>query len=98
MSHSLKVAAVLTAKPGQEEALKELLLTLIGPSRAEEGNLRYDLWQDQANPGQFLLDELYTGQAAIASHRETPHFRNYLAKINDLATRTAFVLDAVQVA
>jgi quinol monooxygenase YgiN len=71
---------------------------MIAPSRAEAGNLRYDLWTDQSSPGRFVLDELYADSAAIAAHRASPHFQNYLSKIGDLAERTALALDPVAVA
>ena len=45
-----------------------------------------------------MLDELYADDAAIAAHRASPHFQDYLARINDLAERTAVVLDPVSVA
>ncbi|WP_246553009.1 putative quinol monooxygenase [Sphingopyxis soli] len=97
MPEHVKVVAALTARPGQVDALKALLESMIAPSRAEPGNLRYDLWQDQADPGRFLFDELYIDAAANAAHRETPHFQAYLAQINDLADRTAFALTPVDV-
>ena len=45
----------------------------------------------------FVLDELYVDSEAVAAHRETRHFRNYLGKINDLAERTSMVLTSVDV-
>ncbi|MGN6094711.1 MAG: putative quinol monooxygenase [Bosea sp. (in: a-proteobacteria)] len=57
-----------------------------------------DAGQDQADSSRFVLDELYVGHAAVTAHRQTPHFVNYLSRINDLAERNAFVLDAVEVA
>jgi quinol monooxygenase YgiN len=98
MAHPVKITAILTAKPGKTEALTALLAGMVAPCRAEPGNLRWDIWQDQADPDRFVLDELYTDNAAIAAHRATPHYQNYFAHINDLADRTALVLDAVQVA
>lgn len=95
---SIKIMAILSARPGREEQLRALLDGMTAPSRAEAGNLRYDLWQYQAETGRFVLDELYADQAAVAAHRETPHFKHYLSEINDLAERTALVLDAVDVA
>lgn len=94
----VKIVAVLTAKPGKAEALFALLSGMLAPSRGEAGNLRYDLWRDQANAERFVLDELYVDDAAIAAHRETAHFRDYLSKIGDLAERSAFVLDGVSLA
>lgn len=98
MAIPVKIVALLVAKAGKAEDLKALLHGMVAPCRAEPGNLRWDIWQDQANSDRFVLDELYTDNAAITAHRETPHFKNYFAKINDLADRTAVVLDAVQVA
>lgn len=98
MTNPVKIVAILAARTGKAEELTALLVGMTAPSRAEPGNLRYDLWCDQANPDRFVLDELYTGNDAIAAHRETPHFKNYLSRINDLAERTPFVLDPVQVA
>lgn len=93
----MKIVAILTARPGKAEALRALLDGMLTPSRAEAGNLRYDLWVDQADPNRFVLDELYRDNAAIAAHRASPHFQDYLSKINDLAERVAVVLDAVVV-
>ncbi|MFC3676751.1 putative quinol monooxygenase [Ferrovibrio xuzhouensis] len=98
MPNPVKIVAVLTAKPDQAVALRALLDGMLASSRAEPGNLRYDLWQDQADPARFVLDELYRDAAAVAAHRETAHFRAYLAKINDLAERTAMVLAPLAIA
>lgn len=98
MTGNVKTVAVLTARPGKAEALRALLGGLIEPSRAEPGNLRYDLWSDPAAPGRFVLDELYIDYVAVESHRATPHFQHYLANITDLGDRSAWTLDAVAVA
>jgi quinol monooxygenase YgiN len=97
MANPVKIVAILVARPGKTDALKALIDGMIGPSRAEPGNLRWDVWQDQADPARFVLDELYTDNAAIAAHRQTPHFLDYLAKIGDVAERTSMVLDAVEI-
>ncbi|WP_258046469.1 putative quinol monooxygenase [Sphingomonas folli] len=54
---------------------------------------RYDLWIDQAEPGRFVLNELYTDADALAAHRASAHFQTYLASINNLAERSAFTLN-----
>lgn len=95
---TVKIMAILTARPGKAEALRALLDGMLAPSRAEPGNLRYDLWQDQGDPARFAIDELYRDADAVAAHRATPHFQNYLAHIGDLADRSSLVLDPVDVA
>ncbi|MDC7789403.1 putative quinol monooxygenase [Rhodoplanes sp. TEM] len=98
MSHPVKIVALLVAKPGQAEALKALVDTMVEPSRAEPGNLRWDVWQVQGDPGRLVLDELYVDAAAVASHRETPHFKAYVAAVGDVAERTSMLLDPVRIA
>ncbi len=98
MPHPVKIIAVLIARPGKADALRALLDGMLAPSRSEPGNLRYDLWQDQADPTCFALDELYLDDDAVAAHRATPHFQDYLSRIGDLAERTSRVLDPAAVA
>lgn len=98
MTTPRKIIAILIAKRGMAEELRALLDGMVIASRAEPGNLQYDLWRDHADADRFVLEELYTDDAAVAAHRATPHFENYLSKINDLAERTAIVLDPLEVA
>ena len=94
----VKIIAILVARPGKSGELRSLLEDMLAPSREEPGNLRYDLWQDQADPDRFVLDELYADHDAVAAHRATPHFQAYASAINDLADRTALALAPVAVA
>ena len=55
MSANVKIVAILTAHEGKAGALHALLDGMVAPSRAEAGNLRYDLWEDQAQPGRFVI-------------------------------------------
>jgi quinol monooxygenase YgiN len=98
MPTEVKIVALLDAKAGKSDALWVLLQGILTPSCAEPGNLRYDLWQDQADPDRFVMDELYKGKAAIAAHRATPHFEDYLARIGDVAERQILLLNPVNVA
>lgn len=95
MRTNVKIIATLIARPGQAEALRVLLDGMVAATRSEPGNLRYDLWRDRADPGCFVLDELYVDTAAVEAHRATPHFQDYLRQIGELAERTARVLDPV---
>ncbi len=97
MSNTVKIVAIFTAASGKAAELRALLDGMTGPSRAEPGNLRYDLWQDQSDPARFVLDELYTDVAAIAAHRATPHFQAFLTRIGNLAERNSILLDGLDV-
>lgn len=97
MSSPVKIVGILTALPDKAEELQALLLDLQGPSRAEPGNLRWDIWQDQANPDRFILDELYASQDDVAAHLGTPHFQDYVGRVKDLADRTPMILSPINV-
>ena len=92
-----KITAILTARPGKAADLQALLVGMAPLCRAEPGNLRWDVWRDQTQGECYVLDELYLDAAAAEAHRKTPHYQDYLAKIPQLADRTAWVLDAVEV-
>jgi len=97
MDTRAKTIAFLVAKPGQEAALEDLLRHLARASRAEPGNLGYEIWRDRDEPRRFVLDELYTGDEAVVAHRATAHFQDYLSRIGDLAERQAVVAHPVDV-
>ena len=98
MTGKVKTVGILTAHPGKEAQLRSLLEGLIGPSRSEPGNLRYDLWTDPSDPAVFVLDELYVDADAVAAHRASRHYQQYRANIGALADRRALSLQAVVVA
>src|SRR3546814_11169202 len=89
MTSHIKIIAVLTARPGKAEALRILLDGMLAPSRAEPGNLRYDLWVDPAQPGRYVLDGLYGNADAVAAPRASTPFHAYLAAMHDPAERNA---------
>jgi quinol monooxygenase YgiN len=65
---------------------------MIAPTRAEPGNLLYDLWQATDGRKRFILDEPYVDEAAAASHRNSAHFRDCFQQIRDMADREAIVM------
>jgi quinol monooxygenase YgiN len=50
--------AVLKARDGMGERLRDALLTLIGPTRQEPGNLDYVLFELKDEPGTFYMRSL----------------------------------------
>ncbi|TIS48100.1 putative quinol monooxygenase [Mesorhizobium sp.] len=97
MATHVKIMGILTALPGRAEELQALLLDTQAASRAEPGNLRWDIWRDQAKLDRFVLDELYASQDDVAAHLGTQHFKNYVVKVKDLAERTPLILNPVNV-
>jgi quinol monooxygenase YgiN/quercetin dioxygenase-like cupin family protein len=65
---------------GREDELKKELLALSAPTRAEPGNLVYDLYQSPIKKNQFLRYEVWRSDAALEEHKATPHIRASFAK------------------
>ena len=75
--------AMVKARPGQEDAVKEALLSLVEPTRKEPGCLLYNLHRSKADPTQFMFYEQWAGQEALDAHGKTPHMRALGAKLKD---------------
>ena len=76
--------AVLKAKEGKQEKLKDELLKLVNPSRQEAGCLEYVLFEDKQQAGTFYMREAFTDQLAFIAHCNTSHFKNFEAQIDEL--------------
>lgn len=80
----LTVIAHMRAKPGQEEALREGLQSLIEPTQAEEGYVNYDLHESVEEPGLFYLYENWESAGHLDAHLETPHLVDFAGRIEAL--------------
>jgi quinol monooxygenase YgiN len=69
----LHVIAMLRAKAGREDELRELALGLLAPTRAEAGCLRYELVEDPEDPANFTFVETWESETHLEAHLETPH-------------------------
>jgi Antibiotic biosynthesis monooxygenase len=57
MAGKVTVIAYHRAKPGQEQALRDALLAVCAPTRAEKGCLNYDLHVSPDDPGMLVFHE-----------------------------------------
>ena len=70
----------------QPERVDDFLAASLTNARAsltEEGVLRFDVLQDQADPGHVVLNEVYTGPDAAAAHTETAHYATWRDAVAD---------------
>jgi quinol monooxygenase YgiN len=68
------VAATWTARPGEEHAVATALSQLIAPSRAEPGNLVYEVHRSIEDPLVFFIYERYVDAHAFDAHLASAHF------------------------
>jgi beta-alanine degradation protein BauB len=60
---------------GSEQDLLTELLSTTAPTRAEPGNIRYDLYQSPTNKNYFLRFEVWRNPQALEDHKMTPHLK-----------------------
>jgi quinol monooxygenase YgiN len=81
----VKVVALVTVRPGREEAFLSAAQTCVVASRAEPGVLHYDLWREAQGDRRFVFNELYVDDVAVQQHMVSDHFKTFGLAIRELA-------------
>jgi quinol monooxygenase YgiN len=79
----IRVIARALARAGKEEQLRNTLVEMLTPTRAEQGCRLYALYESN-NKGLFYFYEKWESQDALDRHIETPHYRQLGQNIRDL--------------
>ena len=77
---AVTLAVILRPREGQDMMLEAELRALVGPTRKEEGCLRYDLHRSVEGPGAFLLHEIWETREHHTAHTKTDHFLRWNAR------------------
>jgi quinol monooxygenase YgiN len=84
--------AEFTAKPGQGDAVAELLLGLTELVRTEPGCVIFDPHRREANTDEFFVYEVYRDAAAFQAHITAPYGATFNATLTDLIVGDGSVL------
>ena len=79
------ILVILTPRGGKGAELETLLRGMCAPSRAEEGCIVYNLYRRAEGTPSFHLFECWRSPAALEAHRQTPHSKNFRARVAELA-------------
>ena len=74
-------------KKDKANEVKEIILSMIKPTRSEEGNELYNFYEEKNKDDKiisFHLFEIYKNSDALDFHRETAHYKDYRSKIENL--------------
>ena len=71
----ITAATFIHGIPGHEIDLRDHLLSLAAPTRAEPGCLQYDLFQSPDAAHEFLRIERWKSLADLEAHKAMPHLR-----------------------
>ena len=87
---AVPVVAVVIAKDGSAEVVREALTALARASRDEEACVSYDVHESATAPGTFVTIEHWEGDAAVEKQLRTEHFKQAVqATTGHLATAPA---------
>ncbi|MBW3586006.1 MAG: antibiotic biosynthesis monooxygenase [Cyanobacteria bacterium 0813] len=82
---TLRVVARLAAFPDKVAELKSLLLSIMEPTRKEQGCIKYELLQNQADPTDFTFVEEWESAALLELHLGSTHIQAAVQKLEGLA-------------
>lgn len=74
-SRQVTAVTLIDGIAGNEGELRQHLLSLAAPTRAEPGCVTYDLYQSSDQPHEFMRFEVWTNLDALEAHKATPHIQ-----------------------
>jgi quinol monooxygenase YgiN len=78
VKNKLTIVARIEAKKNSIDLVKSELLKLIGPTRSEQGCLKYDLHQDNDNLEVFMFYENWENRELWQTHMNNDHLKAYM--------------------
>ena len=83
----IAVFASFYPKNKKNNEVKDIILTMVDPTRSEEGNEIYNFYEAKKDDGKnisFHLFEIYKDTSALDFHRNASYYKNYRSKIANL--------------
>jgi quinol monooxygenase YgiN len=81
--HTLKDGLVVTAfweaKPGETEALVDIIRRFLPQAQREPGVKAFQIHQSTSEPEKFFFYEVFRDEAAFAEHQQSGHFKTLIA-------------------
>ena len=87
----IHVIARHRARPDTVDEVRQILLSLIEPSRAEPGCLKYELLQNADDPADFTFVETFASDGALKVHASAPYIAGLAPKLAELVARPSEV-------
>jgi quinol monooxygenase YgiN len=81
--NEIRVIARALARAGREDQLRDTLIQMLAPTRAEQGCRLYELYESN-NKGLFYFYEAWESQDALDRHTKTKHYKLLAKNVRDL--------------
>jgi quinol monooxygenase YgiN len=73
------------AQPGREQQLRDELMLILKPTRAEAGCAGIQLYETLRQPLAFMIHSEWIDEAAFDAHAQLPHMKRFLGLVSELA-------------
>lgn len=91
----LVVQAALQIDPARREHALDVVDTLVERTRQEDGVVDVVATTEVANPNVVRCIEQYEDEAALATHKESSHYREFEAQLPELLDSDLAISDAM---
>ncbi|MCH7936694.1 MAG: antibiotic biosynthesis monooxygenase [Proteobacteria bacterium] len=79
------IFVTIKLKPGTADAFQALILDNAEAAvRDEPDCLQFQVMTAEDDPETYFFYEVYTGAEGLENHRETPHYKKYMAAAEDM--------------
>ncbi len=78
------LTAAVVAKEGKEDQVKEILASIVEPTRKEKGCVHYLLHQAADDKKKFMFYEVWASRDALKQHGQTPHLKSLGPRLSGL--------------
>ncbi len=86
-----RVIARLFIKPEAIEAFKKQAGVIVQKTRKEKGCIFYSLFEEAADPGNFLFYEEYESQEALDIHSHSEYLEAFRTAVKDMHSKDKIV-------
>ena len=83
--------------PGKERQLREELLRLLEPTRAEPGCIRIHLFEAVREPLVYCIHLEWVDEATFNAHRDFPHMVRFLGLVRELVSHPVHAVRTNQI-
>ena len=76
--NELIVTALWEAKPGEEDAVAQILKGFLPKAQQEAWVKQFEIHRSATKPQQFLFYEVFRSEAGFTDHQQTEHFKTLI--------------------
>ena len=81
----ISIFVTIQIKDGMADAFREASFgDAEGSTRDEPNCYRFDILQNSEDPNRFHLYEVYEDEAALETHRNMPHYKEWRSKVESM--------------